>query len=190
MWNRVRVRSSRTAAQYWAAGFQAGRGRIVERGRTTGGHMARRSSHEIPCALIFHHFSAYLSRLTSLLFCCCWMPDVISVGTAICFSTLFFCLVFSFSFADVVCEKKLTFGVTLIFLAFYKAVFFFLLLVNVGERRKLLDSHVFLLFPVAPARRHEQLTEKKLRLQSWWDLTYSSSCTVVVVLLDTFFFIC
>jgi hypothetical protein len=34
------------------------------------------------------------------------------------------------------------------------------------------------------------LTEKKLRLQSWWDLTYSSSCTVVVVLLlDTFFFI-
>lgn len=135
MWNRVRVRSSRTADQYWAAGFQAGRGRIVERGRTTGGHMARRSSHEIPCALIFHHFSAYLSRLTSLLFCCCWMPDVISVGTAICFSTLFFCLVFSFSFADVVCEKKLTFGVTLIFLAFYIAVFFFLLLVNVGERK-------------------------------------------------------
>jgi hypothetical protein len=82
------------------------------------------------------------------------------------FNFILFCFVFSFSFADVVCEKKLTFGVTLIFLAFYKAVFFFLLLVNVGERRKLLDSHVFLLFPVAPARRHEQLTEKKLRLQS------------------------
>ena len=127
MWNRVRVRSSRTAAQYWAAGFQAGRGRIVERGRTTAGHMARRySSHEIPCALIFHHFSAYLSRLTSLLL----FFLLLDARRDLCrdrymlFNFIFCFLFFSFSFADVVCEKKLTFGVTLIFLAFYIAIFF------------------------------------------------------------------
>ena len=47
-WNSVR--SSRTAAQYWAAGVCEGRGRIVERGRTTG-HMAWAFEyHEILCA--------------------------------------------------------------------------------------------------------------------------------------------